>query len=114
MKLALAKIIKWSAIVSLMVGTLPQSALDYSLISKYIVVGASLVVFAQACALRRYLWMTLFLAIACAFNPVFPVLLSTYFWGVMRTFAALFFFFSLELLKPRTPDLHNSNRSSYI
>jgi hypothetical protein len=51
--------------------------------------------------MRRYVWMTLFLAVACLFNPVFPLAFSNYMFGMMSTLAVLLFFFSLELLKPR-------------
>src|SRR5579863_3593482 len=101
MKSMLMRITKWSAIAALMGGTFPRSTFDYALASKSIVVTASVVVLIQAAAMRRYVWMTLFLLVACVFNPVFPVLLSSYFFGMASTFAALLFFFSLELLKPK-------------
>jgi hypothetical protein len=100
-KAMLIKIIKWSAIAGVMAGTFPPTTGDYALISKYIVVAASVIVLIQAVAMRRYGWMALFLLVACVFNPVFPVSLSSYFFGMASTFSALLFFFSLELLKPK-------------
>ena len=51
--------------------------------------------------MRRYVWMTLFLVVACVLNPVFPLAFSNYMFAMVSTLAVLLFFFSLELLKPR-------------
>jgi hypothetical protein len=47
--------------------------------------------------MRRFVWMTLFLLVACLFNPVFPVPFSTHVSSLLTTFAVFLFFFSLEL-----------------
>ena len=96
-----SKVVKWGAIAALsgvvLFGLLP----DIGLSLRIVISGAAVVVLTQAATMRRYLWMTLFLIVACLFNPVFPVPLSKYLSSLVITFAALLFFFSLELLTPR-------------
>ncbi len=100
----LTKVIKWSAIAALAGGALSRSLPDFRLMLLFVVAAAAAIVLTQAATMRRYVWMTLFLAVACLFNPVFPVPFSNYISGLVSTFAVLLFFFSLELLKP-TPRL---------
>ena len=97
----LTKVIKGSAIAALIGGSLLRSAPDYALPLQFAVVAAAVVVLTQAATMRRYVWMALFLVVACLFNPVVPVPFSSYISAVVSTFAVLLFFFSLELLKPR-------------
>jgi len=97
----LTKIIKWSAIAALVGGAFLRSAPQYALLGQFVVVAAAAVVLTQAATMRRYVWMTLFLVVAGLFNPVFPVPFSNYIFGIANFFAALLFFFSLELLKPK-------------
>jgi len=100
----LTKVIKWSAIAALIGAALSRSLPGFGIILQFVVAVAAVVVLTQAAKMRRYLWMTLFLIVACLFNPVFPVPFSQYASSMATTFAALLFFFSLELLKP-TPRL---------
>jgi hypothetical protein len=100
----LTKVIKWSAIAALIGVALSRSLPGFGIILQFVVAVAAVVVLTQAAKMRRYLWMTLFLIVACLFNPVFPVPFSQYACSMATTFAALLFFFSLELLKP-TPRL---------
>jgi hypothetical protein len=97
----LTKVIKWSAIAALVGSALSRSLPDFRLVLQFVVAAASVVVLTQAAAMRRYVWMTLFLVVAGLFNPVFPVPFSNYIFALVSTFAALLFFFSLELLKPK-------------
>jgi uncharacterized protein DUF6804 len=100
-KSVLTKIIKWSAIAALIGGAFLRSVTSYGLLAQFVVAAAAVVVLTQAACMRRYVWMTLFLLIACLLNPVFPVPFSNYIFRVVSTFAVLLFFFSLELLQPR-------------
>jgi cytochrome bd-type quinol oxidase subunit 1 len=97
----LTKVIKWSAIAALIGGTLSRSLPGLGLVLQFAVSAAAVIVVIQAANMRQYVWMTLFLAVACLFNPVFPISFSHYTTGVVTTFAVLLFFFSLELLKPK-------------
>ena len=45
--------------------------------------------------------MTLFLVVACLFNPVFPVPFSSFVFGMMTSLSVLLFFLSVELLQPK-------------
>ena len=94
----LTKTIKWSAIAALIGVALSRSLPGVGLALLFVVAAASVVVLTQAAKMGRYVWI-LFLIVACLFNPVFPVAFSSYMFPVATTFAALLFFFSLELLK---------------
>jgi hypothetical protein len=97
-----AKTIKWGAIAALIIGAFLHSTGEYALFLQFVVVTASIFVLAQAATMRRYVWMALFLVVACAFNPVFAVPFSNYNFGIASAFATLLFFFSLELLNPKS------------
>jgi uncharacterized membrane protein YccC len=97
----LTKITKWAAIAALIGGAFLPSVLPYGLLSQSVVAAAAVVVLSQAASMRRYVWMTLFLLVVCLFNPVFPISFSNYISSLVSAFAALLFFFSLELLQPR-------------
>jgi hypothetical protein len=100
----LSKVIKWSAIAALIVGALSRSLPAFGLVLEFVVAAAAVVVLTQAATMHRYVWMALFLVVACLFNPVFPVAFSNYSFGMVSTLAVLLFFFSLDLLQP-TPRL---------
>jgi Family of unknown function (DUF6804) len=97
----LTKVIKWSAIAALIGGALSRSLPGFGLVLQFVVAAAAVVVLTQAATMRRYVWMTLFLLVACLFNPVFPVPFSSYIFGMVSTLAVLLFFFSLQLLQPK-------------
>lgn len=98
----LTKIIKWSAIAALIGGGFLYSDYSYRLLSQFVVVAAAAVVLTQAAKMRRYIWMSLFLLVVCLFNPVVPVPFSSYIFGLVTIFAVILFFFSLELLRPKS------------
>lgn len=95
------KIMKWVAIAALIAGALSQSLPNIGRAFEFLVVAAAVVVLTQAATMHRYVWMTLFMAIACLFNPVVPFAFSTYIFRMVSSFAVLAFFFSLELLHPK-------------
>jgi hypothetical protein len=94
----LAKVIKWSAMAALIGVALSRALPRVGFALQFVV--AAVVVLTQASKMGRYVWMILFITAACLFNAVFPVPVSSYMSSVATTFAALLFFFSLELLKP--------------
>jgi flagellar biosynthesis protein FlhB len=98
----ITKIVKWSAIVALVGGASLHSVPSFELLSQFVVAIAAVIVLAQAANLHRYVWMTLFLVVLCLFNPIFPVPFSKYIFGIVTGFAVVLFFFSLELLQPKT------------
>ena len=106
----LTKIIKWTAIVALIGGAFLPSVPPYGPLSQSVVAAAAVVILLQAASMRRYLWMTLFLLVACLFNPIFSISFSDYISSLVRAFAALLFFFSLELLQPRTEPVRRAGR----
>lgn len=82
-------------------GAFVRSLPSYGLLTPLAVLGAATVVLAQAATMRQYIWMTLFLVVACVLNPVFALAFSKYMFAMVSTLAILLFFFSLELVKPR-------------
>ena len=97
----LTKVIKWSAIAALIGGILSRSLSDWGLILQFVVAAAAGVVLTQAATMRRYVWMALFILVACLFNPVVPVPFSNSIFGIVSALAVLLFFFSLQLLQPK-------------
>ena len=99
----LTKVIKWSAIAAVILATLSRSMPGFQLVLQFAVTAAAVVVVIQSARMRRPVWMSLFLIVTCLFNPVFPVPFSAHISAIVTTFAALLFFFSVELLqtKPR-------------
>ncbi|SRR5579872_454066 len=98
----LTKSIKWAAIAALIGGAgLSRSLPTVTLLLQFVVVGSAALVLTQAAAMRRYVWMALFLLVACLFNPVFPLSFSSSIFNAVTTLAILLFFFSLELLRPK-------------
>lgn len=100
----LTRIVKWSAIAALIGGAFLQSAPAYALSLQIVVVIAAVIVVGQAATMHRYVWMGMFLVVACLFNPVFPIPFSTNIFLGASTLAVVLFFFSLNLLQP-TPRL---------
>jgi hypothetical protein len=97
----LTKTLKWTAIAMLTFGLLWRPFGDYTTLLQFVVSAVATVVLVQAASMRRYVWMSLFLFAACLFNPVVPLRLSNYNYGLLSVLTALLFFFSLELLQPR-------------
>ena len=90
------KTIKWSALAALIAIACTRSLPDLELLLSFVISAAALVVLVQA----ANIWMGLFLAIACLFNPVIHVPLPEYIGRVVTALTILLFFFSLALLKP--------------
>ena len=95
------KILKWTAIVVLIGSLFWRRFEDYGTLLRFVVSAAAIAVVVQAGALRRYVWMSLFLLVACLFNPLLPLGLSNYSFMLVSVFAALLFFVSLQLLQPK-------------
>ena len=97
----LTKIVKWTAIAALIGGAFDRSWANLELVLQFAISAAAVVALAQAASMRRYIWMSLFILVACLFNPFFPVPMTAYISGIASTFAVLLFFFSLDLLQPK-------------
>lgn len=97
----ITKTLKWMAIATLTLGLWWRPSEIYSILLQFVVCAVAIVVLVQAARMRRYFWMMLFLLTACLFNPVLPLTLSHYGYGLLTVLAALLFFFSLELMQPK-------------
>jgi hypothetical protein len=97
----LSKIVKWAAIAALIAGVFTRSAIGVAIILQLAVVVASAIVLTQAATLHRYVWVGLFLVVACLFNPVFPVPFSNIIFRVASVATVFLFIGSLIALKTK-------------
>ncbi len=97
------KTTKVLAAVVLLVGLFSHSAADYRKLLYIVVWLAALVVLAQAFQRSNFFWAGVFLAVACVFNPVRPIMLTPSVGLVSEMAAAVLFMISLAVLrsKPR-------------
>ena len=92
---------KWVAIAALVIGISWRMSFNYvSYLNFVITVGAALIV-VQAANLRKYWWVVAFVAIACLFNPVLPVGLSSRVMIGLQVMSAAIFASSLIFLRTR-------------
>ena len=92
-------ITKVLAAVALLVGLFSHSAGDYRRVIFIVVWMAALVVLAQAFHRSNYFWAAVFLAVACLFNPILPVLLPASMGLLVNMAAAILFMISLAVLR---------------
>jgi hypothetical protein len=95
---------KWIACAALLVGLvlpafLGHYALGYHEVLLILIPAGATVVMFQAAAMHEYGWVAAFGVVACLFNPLVPLGLSTALAIVVNTLALILFGFSLKLLK---------------
>ena len=73
----LTNIMKWIAILALLVGIIWPSSVDYRVVLQFVVCAAAILALVEAQGVRKYLVMVIFIAVACLFNPVLPVSLPS-------------------------------------
>ncbi len=89
---------KWAAIAALIIGIFWRMSFNYlSYFNFVITVGAALVV-VQATTLRKYWWVVTFIVIACLFNPILPIELSSRVMVGLRVVSVAIFAGSLSFL----------------
>lgn len=91
------------AALALLVGLFSHSAADHRKLIFLVVWMAALVVLAQAFYRSNYFWAAVFLAVACIFNPVVPIMLPASAGLLAEMAATILFMISLAVLrsKPR-------------
>ena len=97
----LTKFTKVVAVLALLAGLFSRTAADYRTGLLIVVWGAALVVLAQAFYRSNYFWMGVFLAVACLFNPIRPILLSASLVLILDMSTAILFMISLAALRSR-------------
>lgn len=97
----ITKIVKWSALAALIAIAFTRSVPDFELMLRFVIAAAAGVVLIQAANMRRFVWVALFLAVACLFNPVVYVPMPEYVSRIVSASTILLFFFSLVMLQPR-------------
>jgi hypothetical protein len=94
-------IVKYVAIAVLFGGVFTRSETGLALILQFAVVAAAVVVLTQAATLHRYVGMTLFVLLACLFNPLFPIPFSNKGFWAASIIAAFCFMWSVRALKTK-------------
>lgn len=95
----LTTIMKYAAILALLTGIMwhlpdnPRGYLDF------VITGAAVFVVVQAFNARRYLWTAAFLAIACAFNPVYQFGFPFAALIALQVMSATLFAVSLQMVR---------------
>ena len=103
----LTKFMKWIASAALFGSLLlpvflGRYAVGYRVGLLILIPAAATVVIFQAASLRDYRWVAAFGVVACLFNPVVPLGLSTAPTLVVNTLALVLFALSLKFLKTPT------------
>jgi hypothetical protein len=95
------KVMKWFAAAMLVLGGLGLFDAGFQIVLKIVVCIAALLVFAQAFTEKRWVWATVFFALALAYNPVAPVLYSKRIFLWLDLMGMMTFLISLVALKQR-------------
>jgi fatty-acid desaturase len=100
----LTKFMKWMASAALLGGLLlpvflGRYTVGYHVGLLILIPAAATVVIFQAASMREYRWVAAFGVLACLFNPVVPLWLSTAPTLVVNALALILFALSLKLLK---------------
>ena len=97
----LMRVMKQTAIAALLVAIFWRLFADRRTFLQFVVSAAAILLCVQAAGIRDYLLISIFMAIACVYNPVIPVGFSNEIWMVVSTMTAILLFTSPEILKAR-------------
>ena len=89
---------KWAAVAALVIGIFWRMSFDHLSYLNFVVTLAAALVVVQAASLRQYWWVVSFVAIACLFNPILPIELSSRLTIGFQVISAAIFAGSLQLL----------------
>ncbi len=95
----LIRVIKLTAIAALLGGIFWRPFADHRTFVHLVVSAEAIVICVQAARIRDYLAMSIFLAIACVFNPVVPIVFPNEIGMVVSAITAILFITSPEILK---------------
>ena len=99
----LTKIMKWIAIAALLLALFWHSFAESRKLLQLAVLAGAVTVLVQAVRAGKYMWIGLFVVVACVFNPVRPISLSPSLFLVLDALTLVLFMVSLRGVetKPR-------------
>ena len=99
----LTKITKWIAIAALLLALFWHPFAESRRLLQFAVLGGAVAVLVQALRAGKYMWIGLFVAVACVFNPIRPISFSPSLFLVLDALTLVLFMVSLRGLdtKPR-------------
>jgi hypothetical protein len=95
----LTKTMKWIAMAALLVALFWRPFAENRRLLELAVLGGAIAVLVQAVRAGKYVWMGLFVAIACIFNPIRPLAVSASVFLVADALTLLLFMVSLRSLE---------------
>ncbi|MFZ3211080.1 MAG: DUF6804 family protein [Terriglobales bacterium] len=97
----LTKIMKWIAMAALLVALFWHPFAENRRLLELAVLAGAVAVLVQAVRAGKYVWVGLFVAIACIFNPVRPVAVSASVFLFLDALTLVLFMVSLRGLETR-------------
>jgi hypothetical protein len=97
----LTTIMKYVALMALLAGILWHLPAGQRIYLDFAIAAGAAFVLVQAVYLRKYVWAAAFVAVACAFNPVWPFAFSPVVLVAVGMTSMLLFAVSLYLLRTR-------------
>ncbi len=97
------KIMKWIAIAALLLALFWHPFAESRILLQFAVLAGAVAVLVQAVRAGKYVWIGLFVAVACIFNPIRPFAFSANLFLVLDAITLVLFMVSLGRLamKPR-------------
>jgi len=97
----LTKIMKWIAIAALLLALFWRPFAQSRHLLQFAVLAGAVAVFVQAFRAGKYVWIGLFVAVACIFNPIRPISFSPSVFLFMDAATLVLFMVSLRGLETR-------------
>ena len=97
----LTKVMKWIAMAALLVALFWHPFAENRRLLEFAVLAGAVAVLVQAIRAGKYVWIGLFVAIACIFNPVRPLGVSPSVFLVLDALTLVLFMVSLRGLETR-------------
>lgn len=93
------KIIKWIAMAALLVALFWHPFAENRRLLQFAVLAGAVAVLVQAVRAGKYVWIGLFVAVACIFNPIRPVVMSASVFLLLDALTLVLFMVSLRGLE---------------
>ena len=99
----LTKIMKWIAIAALLLALFWHPFAQNRQLLQFVVLAGAVAVLVQAVRAGKHMWIGLFVAVACVFNPILPISFSPSLFIILDALTLVLFMVSLRGLdtKPR-------------
>ena len=98
----LTKIMKWISIAALLLALFWHPFAESGRLLQFAVLAGAVAVLVQAVRAGKYMWIGLFAAVACIFNPIRPISLSPSLFLVLDALTLVLFMVSLRGLETKS------------